>query len=317
MLRLSNAVRRARVDAFFSPTVYSYFPLPPGLPAVVTIHDAIAERFPSLTLPSARDRWFWRLKVRLAVQQARIVLTVSDYAKTEVAKYLGVPASRMRVTLEGVAAAYQPVEDLALIARTAADHGVPAGSRWIMYVGGVGPHKHVDLLVRAHAEVAARQAGPPLMLLLAGPSDDGFHSDSEGVRRAIAECGTEHLVRWIGFLPDETLRVLHSGAIALALVSASEGFGLPAVEAASCGTPVIATVESPLPQVLEGGGVFIEPGDVTAIARAIERLTADEPGRRAMGARALERARALSWPRSAAVALTSLEEAAAHRRKVA
>ncbi|HEX5069605.1 MAG TPA: hypothetical protein VFV78_05250, partial [Vicinamibacterales bacterium] len=67
MFRMTSAVHRAGLDAFFSPSVYGYFPLPPGLPAVVTVHDAIAERFPALTLPTRFDRWAWRAKVRLAL----------------------------------------------------------------------------------------------------------------------------------------------------------------------------------------------------------------------------------------------------------
>src|SRR5690606_21919259 len=77
MLRFSLAVAREKLDVFFSPSVYTYFPLPPGLRAVVTIHDAITERFPELTLPTPRARLFWRLKVGLAIRQARLVLTVS------------------------------------------------------------------------------------------------------------------------------------------------------------------------------------------------------------------------------------------------
>jgi alpha-1,3-rhamnosyl/mannosyltransferase len=310
-------VRRARVDVFFSPSVYGYFPLPPGLPAVVTIHDAIAERFPALTLPTWRDRWSWRAKVRLALMQARLVLTVSDYAAREVATHLGVAQHRLRVTLEGVSEAYRPSESPDEIRAASARLGLPAGARWLMYVGGFGPHKHVDVLVRAHAQIANRHADTPLMLVLAGPNRDGFHQDVDGIRRLVTECGTEGLVRWAGFLPDEELRHLHSGAVALLLVSASEGWGLPAVEAARCGTPVIATTESPLPQVLEGGGVFVKPGNADEVSAAIERLLADEPGRRAMGERALERARALTWTHPARVALDALEEIAARRQKVA
>ena len=313
MLRMTQAVRRAAVDVFYSPSVYGYFPLPPGLPAVVTVHDAIAERFPELTLPTRRDRFFWKAKVRLALRQARIVLTVSDYAAGEIEAMLRVPRAQMRVTLEGVAAAYRPSEGPEDIAAAAARVGIPAGARWLMYVGGFGPHKRVDALVRAHGRVAARQTAS-LVLVLVGPNDDAFHQDLVGIRAAIEESGTAELVKWAGYLPDDEVRHLHSGAVALVLPSVAEGFGLPAVEAARCGTPVVATTASPLPQVLEGGGLFVRPDDPRALDAALEHLLTDEAGRQAMGRRALERASALSWPRSAKVALDALEEAALPRR---
>lgn len=311
LLRFTQAVRRARLDVFFSPTVYGYFPLPLGLPAVVTVHDAIPERFPRLTMPTLRDRLLWRLKVRLALSQSHLVLTVSDFAAREVSRYLGVAPDRLRVTLEGVADAYTPSDRVEDIQAAAARVGLPAGARWLMYVGGFGPHKHVDVLVRAHASATRRIGGTPLHLLLAGPADDGFHGDGDAIRRAIQQCGTESLVHWAGYLPDSELRHLHSGAVALILASAAEGFGLPAVEAACCGTPVIATIESPLPQLLEGGGLFVPPGDVEALASAIQLLATDEPRRLAFGRRARERAGALDWSRSARVALQALQDVAA------
>lgn len=314
MLRFTRAVGRARVDAFYSPSVYGYFPLPLGLPAAVTIHDAIAERFPALTLPTTRDRWFWQAKVWLARRQSDLILTVSDHAASQITQYLGVPAHRLRVTLEGVATAYRPSESPADVARAAAAVGVPPGGRWLMYVGGFGPHKHVDVLVRAHAAVASRLGGPPLSLVLVGPSQDTFHQDLAGIHAAIDAVGSAARVHWPGYLPDDEIRHLHSGALALVLASAAEGFGLPAVEAARCGTPVIATLESPLPQILEGGGLFVPPGDQAALERAIETLATDEPRRVAMGRRALEQASRLSWDRSAGVVLAAIEEAAALAR---
>ena len=244
------------------------------------------------------------------------MLAVSNYAASQAEKYLGVARNRLRVTLEGVSATYRPSERADDIAAAAARAGVPAGARWLIYVGGFGPHKHVDLIVRAHASVV-RRSQQSVALVLAGPSQDGFHGDVAGIKKTVAECGTGDLVRWVGYLPDEDLRHLHSGAVALMLVSASEGFGLPAVEAARCGAPVIATIESPLPNILSGGGVFVPPGSAPAITRAIELLLTDEPARLAMGAKALERASALSWTHSARVALDALEATAAPRRKVA
>src|SRR3990172_2958097 len=140
MLRLTAAVWREELDVFFSPTVYTYFPLPPGLPAVVTVHDTIAERFPALTLPSRRARLFWRAKVALALHQARLVLTVSEFAAREIAEVLGVPRGAIRVAGEAPAEAYQPGAP-AEVAAAAARAGLPAGSRWFIYVGGFGPNK--------------------------------------------------------------------------------------------------------------------------------------------------------------------------------
>ena len=310
MLRLTRATWGESVDVFFSPSVYTYFPLPPRLPAVVTIHDAIAERFPELTFPTTRARLFWNLKVRLAVWQARMILTVSDYSARELTALLKVFPARIRVTSEAPAAKYRPSESIEIIQEAGRRVGVPTGSSWLVYVGGFNPHKHVDVIVRAHATVARERKESPLYLILVGaPERDVFYGNVEKIRAAIAEKGTKNLVKWAGFVPDEELRHLHSGAIALLLPSACEGFGLPAVEAAACGAPVIATTQSPLPDLLAGGGIFVPPGDESAVADAIRLLLDDESKRKSLGNTARRKAAELSWANSAKIALDTLREA--------
>ncbi len=310
MLRLTRAVWRVAPAVFFSPSVYTYFPLPPRQRAVVTIHDAIAERFPELTLPSPRARLFWRLKVGLALRQATVVLTVSQYAKRDIARVLRVPPGRIRVAVEAPAEAYAPTS-----AREAATQarlfGVPQGAPWFTYVGGFNPHKRLDLIIRAHATLARESARPPHLLLVGATNGDVFFGESGKLRALIALLGTEALVHWTGFVPDETLRALHSGAVANLLPSECEGFGLPAVEAAASGAPVIATIESPLPELLEGGGIFVPPGDEEALTTAMRRLLIDVPFRDACAATALARARALTWTAGARATLDALVEAAA------
>jgi glycosyltransferase involved in cell wall biosynthesis len=110
---------------------------------------------------------------------------------------------------------------------------------------------------------------------------------------------------------DDELRHLHAGARALVLPSAAEGLGLPAVEAAACGTPVIATTASPLPQLLEGGGFFVDPGDDVGLAAAMRTLATDDALRADLGERARMRAALLTWERAAQQALAVLREAAA------
>jgi len=262
-------------------------------------------------LPSRRARLFWNAKVALALRQARLVLTVSEYAAREVAAFHHVPPARLRVALEAPAAAYRPSEGPEEIAAAARAVGLPPGARWLAYVGGFNPHKRLEDLVRAHAALASRLPDPPMLLLVGTLEGDVFHGSQAAIRSAIAEAGTEALIRWAGFVADEKLRHLLSGAVALVLPSASEGFGLPAIEAAACGTPVVATTASPLPQLLEDGGLFVSPGDVEALTAALLQLLSDEPARRAFGAAARRRALALSWEAGAKSALAALYEAAA------
>ena len=312
MLRLSRAVARERPDVFFSPSVYSYFPLPPGQRAVVTIHDAIAERHPALTLPTRRARLFWALKVRLALWQAGVVLTVSEYAADEIAEVHGIARERLRVALEAPAAVYQPATPAAVNSARGRT-GIPVSAPWFTYVGGFSPHKRLDLVLRAHAALVAEhdRASAPRLVLAGRRTGDAFLSEGGTLEALAATLGTTDLIHWTGYLSDEELCALHSGATAALLPSESEGFGLPAVEAAACGTAVIATTHSPLPQLLAGGGIFVAPGDLVGLTDAMRRLLADGALRNRLGATARQRAMALSWRDGARAAMAALTEAAA------
>lgn len=311
MLRFTRAVLAEPLDVFFSPSVYSYFPLPPRLRAVATVMDAIAERFPELTLPSLRARLFWKAKVKLAIFQARLVLTISEYSARELGEVHGIPREKVRVAVAAPSADFRPSDSPAEIAAQAAAVGLPPEARWFVYVGGFNPHKHVDTIVRAHAQLVREHPdAPPHLLLVGAIEGDVFHGDPGRIHAAIAESGTEALVHWTGFLPDAELRHLHSGAVALVLPSQLEGLGLPAVEAAACGTPVVATRMSPLPELLEGGGFFVPPGDETEVHSGMRALFDDDALRAKLGAVALRRASAITWPASARVTLDALREAA-------
>jgi len=307
MFRLTRAVGRDRPDVVFFPATYTYFPIPPGVPGVVTVHDTIPERFPHLTLPSASARLFWHLKTRLALWQCRVVLTVSDHAARSIVAVMQVPRERIRVTTEAPAQAYRPTPEEAQ-ASAAVRAGVPERTPWFVYVGGFNPHKRVDTILRAHAAVAGA-CDPAPHLLLVGARSEAFHGETTKLDAIVRNLGTGPLVHWLGFVPDEALVPLVGGARALVLPSEAEGFGLPAVEAAACGTPVIATRESPLPELLEGAGCFVNPGDDVAIERGMHEML-DPERRTAYAAVARQRAAVMSWETAARIALDAIREAA-------
>ena len=311
MLRFSRATRREELDVFFSPSVYTYFPLPLRLPALVAIHDAIAERFPEKTLPTFKDRFFWRLKVGLALRQATLILTVSDYAKGEIVRELDQPSDRIRVAKEAPASTFRPESDPNAVAEAARQHGIPEGAAWFVYVGGFNPHKNLPRVVRAVARL--RREGDPgsaHLLLVGSRGREGFHGEVDLIDANIAEEGMGDRIHWAGYVPDEELRVLLSGAAGLLIVSESECFGLTGVEAAECGCPVVATTESPLPSLLEGGGWFVDPGDEEGLVAAMRHALSDPAEGRRRGAVALERVGVLSWPRSAEAVMAALHEVA-------
>ena len=161
-------------------------------------------------------------------------------------------------------------------------------------------------MIDALATVARER--PKLHLLLVGDYEgDVFHIDVAALRERIAAHGLEKRVVLTGFVPDDDLRHLYSGALALAIPSLEEGFGLPAVEAAACGTGCVATRNSPLPEVLEGGGIFIDPDDAPALAAALETFASDAAARHRYAAAALERAGRLSWRATADATRRALE----------
>jgi glycosyltransferase involved in cell wall biosynthesis len=136
-------------------------------------------------------------------------------------------------------------------------------------------------------------------LLLIGDLGDPFTPGIAALRQHLRARDAESAVSFAGFRPDAEVAQLLNAATLLALPSWTEGFGLPAIEAAACGTPVVATTRSSLPRLLEGGGLFVDPARPDELTDAIGRILSDPALRARFGARARERASELTWSRAA------------------
>lgn len=308
----TRAVSEHSLDLMYFPAVYSWFPVRPGLPSVVTFHDAIAERFPQLVFPDWRGRLLWSLKVRCARWQARRIMTVSNAARDEIVAYLGVDPGRIDVVTEAADARFQPVADPRRRAAARERAGLPAGKRLLVYVGGLAPHKNLIGLLRGFARALESSGLDDVHLALIGdPKGDGFHSHADELRAFVAaEPRLHQRVHFTGFVPDEDLASLYSDALALILPSFSEGFGLPAIEAMACGIPVLGSRAGSVAEVAGDAGLYFDPHDATEIAGAIRRIACEVDVLSRLRATALERSREFTWARAAELAWSCLEKAA-------
>ena len=312
MLRLGLAVARARLDVFFFPAVYSYFPLVAPVPSVVCFHDCIAERFPELTFPTARNRRLWQAKTELARRQCRRAMTVSRASARDLQEILRIPPHRIDVVTEAADPIFRP-SDRQLGAAVRAELGVPADRRLFVYVGGLNPHKNLLRLVDAMRAVVATRRDAHLAIV-GDLSGRGFYDNAQELRaRVEADPALRGHVTFTGYLSDARLVDLYAATYAMVFPSLWEGFGLPAVEAMACGVPVLASRRASLPEVVGATGRYFDPEDPRDIAATLLGLLEDPTVRDTLARAALARSARFSWDTAAALAEQSFLRCATGR----
>ncbi len=310
MWRMSRALAAPDLDVLLFPTVYSYVPVFSRAKKVVMIHDVIAEKYPQLTVPRRLARCLWRAKVALGRWQAHALVTVSEFSRRGLVEHFRLRPERVHVVGEASDPVFRVLDDSQPTPRLAALD--LAEGRLLVYVGGFSPHKNLKTLVAAFASLASQDDLKDVRLVLVGEYEkEVFHSYYGTIRRQAEALGLGRRVVFTGFLPDEELVVLLNRATALALPSLLEGFGLPAVEAAACGCPVVATTASPLPELLGSGGLFVDPADGPGWERALLEVLRSEELRRRLREEGVAAARRLTWDAAAGQLLAVLDQVAA------
>jgi glycosyltransferase involved in cell wall biosynthesis len=277
-----------RVDVFHA----TNFVAPPARRAglVVTIHDLTFLRYPGMvTAASAR----YRALVPAGLARGAIVCTPTAAVAAEVLDAYRVPEDRVMVTPLGVGPSWLEAEppDAAWLAA----RGLPA--RYLLFVGSREPRKNLGTLLAAYRELLAGGAPPPLVLV--GPPGWGQEPDL-----ASLPAGSVHTP---GYLGDDELARLVAGAAALAYPSWYEGFGLPALEALACGTPVVAGDVPALREVLGDHAELVDPGDAGALASALAKAVEDVGGPARQARRA--HAAGFTWQRCARATLDAYSRA--------
>ncbi len=291
-----------KVDLFHSPD-FTLPPTLPGVPTLLTVHDLSFIRDPASAWPSLRD--FLNKAVPRSVQRATHVLADSVATKDDLIELFGTPAEKITVLYSGVEARFGPIRDQAEIDRVCAKYQLPRP--FILSVGTLQPRKNYGRLIEAFAQVTAARASTSLRSAQHAPQSAQPHLVITGgkgwmvetIFEQVKRSGLEGRVHFPGFVDDADLPALYAAADLFAYVSLYEGFGLPLLEAMACGTPVIGSNTSSLPEVIGEVGLQVDPRDVDAIARAMQQMI-DQPElrERSIGL-GLERAKTFTWEKAA------------------
>lgn len=296
--RTSRALSGHEFDLILFPTIYSYVPVWSRAKKIVVIHDIIAESFPKWTQPSRTGQLFWNAKTAAGRAQADAIVTVSEFSRRGIVEKFHLDPRQVAIVGEAADPIFRVLENPQPTARML-ELGLGDG-RIIVYVGGFAPHKNLGALLDAFAAIAHRPEMQDLKLALVGEyANETFYSEFGALKTRVQRERLHERVMFTGFLPDEELVVLLNRATAFVLPSLMEGFGLPAVEAAACGCPVIATEASPLPALLGGGALYFDPRRVDALTAALMRVFSDKDLRQGLRVHGRAAAARLTWEAAA------------------
>lgn len=312
--RLEPAFDHEGFDVF-----HSTFPrLPPeeltaGVPRVLTIYDLIPVLAPQFVRPDFTVAFQGVLD---SVNIERDWITcISEHAKGEFCEYTGMSPERVFVTPLAAAEHFRPDEDEGRAASIRSRYGLE-GRRYFLSLAAPQPRKNLAHLIRCFFRLLDEHPRADAHLVLAGSKDQGWMY--EEVFAALEE-SPRHRARVIfpGYVPDEDLSAVYGGALAFVFPSLYEGFGLPLLEAMSCGTPVISSDATALPEVVGDAGLLVGPLDQDALCNAMYKLLNDDELRRDLSRRGLARATEFSWDRCAAETVKAYEVAVGQQARPA
>lgn len=255
--------------------------LAPSVPQVTVVHDLLPLLYPA---EYPRQQYYFRYYVPAVLRHSRSVIAISESTRRDLLRFYALPPEKVHVVFSGY--------DTRVFSPDSARRE-QGGQPYALYVGNVMPHKNLLRLTEAFAQAARRVPG---RLLIRG---SGRRVHVTTLRERIRALQIEDRVDWQPYANPEELPDLYRGARMLLLPSLYEGFGLTALEAMACGTPVVASRTSSLPEVVGDAALLVDPEDTGAIADAIRRLFGDERMRNDLRERGLIRAKLFSWERTA------------------
>lgn len=298
--------RRYRLDVLHSP--HYTFPMFGSARRVVTILDMTFYLYPQLH--SVAKRFLFRRMIRLAVRRADRIITISESTATDLFHLLdgrGLAEKTHAIPL-AVDSRFLVIREEAAIAAACRRLGLePRG--FLLYVGVLEPRKNLPVLLRAFRRTRDENNRLPLAIV----GKRGWKFDS--IFATVRELGLENDVIFTGHVSDADLPYVYNGATLFVYPSLYEGFGLPVLEALSCGTPVITSNVSSMPEIVGEAGILVPPSDENGLADAIRRILSDPVLAVSLSEKGRERASHFSWSRTARETIAVYARAAGLRER--
>jgi glycosyltransferase involved in cell wall biosynthesis len=220
------------------------------------------------------------------------IIAISQHTKQDLISLMQVPAEKIEVTPLAASEMFKPIFAQGAV-RTLSRYGITYRD-YFLYVGNIEPRKNLIRLLKAFEIFCSSHTGKTLLVLVGRP---GWLN--QDLYRAWENSAWKQNIRWLGYVPEADLPALYSGAIAMAYPSLYEGFGLPPLEAMACGTPVLTSNSSSLPEVTGDAAILVNPIEVEEIAGALMRIAHDSSLQEELRQKGLKRAKLFSWEETA------------------
>lgn len=273
-------------------TVFFNYVIPPGVKGkkVVFVYDMVYKAFPETVRKKTRN--LLNIALKKSCNRAEHIITISKFSKEEIIKHLNLSEEKISIMPCGVdLSLYHPGYSEEEIKRAIDKYNIPR--EYLLYLGTLEPRKNIDRLIQAYAQLKKESSRTP-KLVLAGRKGWKYESIFEKVKALKME---EDII-FTGYVNVEDSPILLKGAKAFLFLSIYEGFGMPPLEAMACGTPVIVSNVSSLPEVVGDAGVLVDPFSINSIKEGMKYLIDDEKKRNELSARGIERAKQFTWDKS-------------------
>lgn len=294
---LPIACKKDNLDILHCPANSGPLLVPKQTKLVLTIHDVIFLKSPyEIPLSSSTYQNFGRIYRRLCAKLLRSsvdhVITVSQFSKYDIQGSLKIPEDKIAVIPNGIDDSFfqKPMEDCEVILKRLQING-----KFIFHLGGIAPNKNTIGAIKAYDLLLQEGEYGDLYLVIGGISLEGNNQ----IKQFVKERGLGEKVKFVSYVTDEELKCLYSKAELFLFPSLYEGFGLPPLEAMACGTPVVASNKSSIPEAVGEAGILVDPNSIDEIKIAMANILHDGQLKAKLIDLGKQRAQKFRWERSA------------------